>query len=186
MSVARILGVDPGTRKAGWAVLDVFKGGQLSLVASGTWRLGDSRVAVGQRLYKLQVEMAAVMGEFQPTQVALESAFFGQNAKTALRIGEARGLVLAAAAGRDLPLQELPPALVKRRVAGAGAASKEQIAAYVRVHLQLPSDHAFDSEDASDACAVALCMAFSLDANGISPAQNAKKGCKLPPGARFQ
>ncbi len=186
MATARILGVDPGTRKVGWGVIDVDSAGQVQLVATGTWNLGESKIVIGQRLYKLQIELAAVMAEFEPTHVALESAFFGQNAKTALRIGEARGLILAAAAGRDLPLDEIPPALVKRRVAGGGAASKEQIAAYVCVHLNLPASHSFDTEDSSDACAVALCMAFTLGSGPTTVTPKSKNGSKLPPGASFQ
>lgn len=185
----RVLGVDPGTRVAGWALLANTAQGAISLV-SGTWRLGASELPAPQRLLKLHELMSAVVREHQPTALAIESAFLGPNARSALRLGEARGVVMLAAAAAGLAVEEIPPATVKRRVAGAGAASKEQIERLVRLRLGL-GDCSFGSSDESDAVAVALCAWLAGDgrAGGLpaSAGIRSRRGrAALPAGARIQ
>lgn len=154
MGTQRVLGVDPGTRLVGWAVLE-RRGVGVQHVASGVWRLGRPPVEVAERLLRLRGAMQECVRAYAPACLALEAAFFGKNARSALRLGEARGAAIVTAAELALPVLELPPALVKRRVAGSGAASKEQIAHLVRVQLALAPE--FESSDESDALAVALC-----------------------------
>jgi crossover junction endodeoxyribonuclease RuvC len=173
----RILGIDPGTQKVGWAVLEESSVGKPSYLASGSWRLGDSRVPLSERLVRLQREVQQVVARFDPHTLALEAAFLGKNVRSALRLGEARGVVIANVCQPGVALLELPPAQVKLRVAGNGNANKAQLARLVAVQLELEND--FESEDESDAVAVAFC--------GVLEQHPSKPGSlKLPPGASLQ
>jgi crossover junction endodeoxyribonuclease RuvC len=134
--------------------------------------------------------LAAVVREHGPEQLALEAAFFGKNAHSALRIGEARGVVMMTCAEAGLNVLELPPAVVKRRIAGAGAATKEQIARLVTLRLGLPEDSTFSTFDESDALAVAMC-GLDLHARAeVLPDLKSKTSGRtksgLPPGASIQ
>ncbi len=183
----RVLGVDPGTRLAGWAVLaEGGAAGEPTLVASGTLRLDRGRPDAAERLRRLHDGLGEVLDAHRPDVVALEAAYFGVNARSALKLGEARGAVLLLAATRGLAVAELSPATVKRRVAGNGNASKEQVAALVRVRLALDPAHDFATPDESDAAAVALCALVerALPAAAASPVRRRRR--TLPPGARFQ
>ena len=171
----RVLGVDPGTRVVGWAVLTPRAAGGAS-VASGTWRLGGSEVPVPVRLHRLHEGLVSVLQLHQPTELAIEAAYLGQNVRSALRLGEARGVVMMAAAAAGLTVEEIPPATVKRRVAGARAASH---------------DRRFGSADESDAVAVARCAlrAGERRAGGrpASAGARSRRGrTALPAGARLQ
>ena len=177
-----ILGVDPGTQRAGWALVGRASDGRATHVASGAWTLGGSRVDVADRLVRLREETLALLQQFRPQMLAIESAFFGKNARSALRLGEARGVVLLTAREQGLEVLELPPALVKRRVTGAGAANKEQVARLVAAQLEL-DESAFECADQSDAVAVALCGLIESQA-GAPPVAGSKRG--LPRGASLQ
>ncbi|MCX8229679.1 MAG: crossover junction endodeoxyribonuclease RuvC [Planctomycetota bacterium] len=174
MAKERVLGIDPGTQVVGWGVVESGAHGPI-YVASGVWKLGDSRRSVPERLARLRKELVLVLDAWNPTRVAVESAFFGNNARSALRIGEARGVVLCSAGERGIPLVELAPAMVKKRVAGSGAARKEQVARLLTAQLSCP---VFATEDESDAIAVALCAYL----DGDTPSFRGK----IPPGARIQ
>jgi len=180
-----VLGVDPGTQLAGWALMGHTSDRQPLLVKSGLWRLGDSRVAMGERLLKLRAEMVTVLTEFRPQRLVLESAFFGKNARSALRLGEARGVILVTAQEFGLQLCEVPPARVKARAAGSGSASKEQVARLVGEQLGVTE---FESFDESDAVAVALCGLVEADSPtaGLSRGRSRSGPQGLPKGARFQ
>lgn len=179
----RILGVDPGTRLAGWAILDPAAP-HARRVAGGVWRLGSSAIPLPERLQRLAAALEQVLEEHTPRLLALEAAFFGRNARSALRIGEARGVVMMAAARRGVPVVEIPPATVKRRVTGAGAASKEQVDRLVRMHVGEPQLR-FEGRDESDALAIALCAWMSAGTSRRVPARTARRG-SLPAGARLQ
>ena len=155
MEALRVLGIDPGTRVVGWGVLEGDGGGEPAYVGSGVLELGRSSAALPDRLLRLRHGLLELIEMHRPDLLALESAFFGKNARSALRLGEARGTVIVTSCELKVTLRELAPALVKRRVAGAGAATKEQVARLVK--LRLPGTGDFGSEDESDALAVALC-----------------------------
>jgi crossover junction endodeoxyribonuclease RuvC len=192
VSKTRVLGIDPGTQLVGWAVAEPGPGGKLQRIDSGVWRLGRSPKSMGKRLKLLFEELQVVLQEASPAVVALESAFFGKNARSALRIGEARGVVLMAAELAGTPVVEIPPATIKARVAGTGAATKEQVERLVQMHYVLDC-HAIDTADESDALAIAASVLLdptgadaksleTLKTEGLSP----QKRGKLPPGASFQ
>jgi len=149
--VFRVLGVDPGTRVAGWGVIDV-RGSKASLVSAAAIRTrADS---VPGRLAELHAALVAVVAKWKPACVAIETPFFGRNANSALVVGMARGIAVLTAAEAGLPVHEYPPATIKKAVVGRGGASKEQVAAMVRVILGLREVP--KPADVTDALAIAL------------------------------
>ncbi|MDA0668008.1 MAG: crossover junction endodeoxyribonuclease RuvC [Planctomycetota bacterium] len=192
MAKLRILGIDPGSQVVGWAIAESDGRGQLARIDSGAWTLGRAPTAMGVRLHRLHQHLVEVFEKYQPQSVALEAAFFGKNAQSALRIGEARGIVLMTSEAYGVPLVELSPATVKVRVAGTGSATKEQVEHLVRVHYGL-TDFEPATADESDALAVAACALLNpagqdatsfktSDSGGLEPRNRGK----LPPGATFQ
>ena len=155
----RILGIDPGTKVTGFGAIDVDDvSGSLSLARMGVLK-APARASLAQRLYTMSRLLDELFDEIEPTEVAVEQPFFARNVKAAFAIGEVRGISLIAAAARDLPVHEYPPAAVRETVVGHGGASKSDVAGMVAAHLRL--DLAENAElDATDATAVALCHAF--------------------------
>ncbi len=147
----RVLGVDPGSRKLGWAVLVADRDG-VRVVASGTLTPPKS-AALAARLGFLLNELAALLSQHRVDALAVEQAFVYKNPKTALVIGQARGLPIALAAARGLSVHEYQPSVVKRAVVGSGRASKEQVRHMVQLQLRLPD---LPQEDEADALAIAL------------------------------
>ena len=117
------------------------------------------RASLAQRLFTISELLGHLFDEIQPTEVAVEQPFVGQNVKAAFAIGEARGIALIAAAARHLPISEYPPASIRETVAGHGSATKSEVAGMVAAHLQLDPATTTDL-DATDATAVALCHFF--------------------------
>ncbi len=150
----RLLGVDPGTQTLGWGIVTLEKNPKL--VACGAVR-ANRREAAAERLACMADSLAAIIEEHKPDRAAVEKAFFGKSAASALRIGEARGVVLAELARAHVPVEEITPAEVKRSVAGSGAAHKRQVQTMVTAILGLAEPP--EPLDASDALAVALCLA---------------------------
>lgn len=114
----------------------------------------DPTEAMPRRLRQLADGIAEVIAEHRPTVVALEAAFHGVNAMSALKLGLARGAVMVTAATRDLEVVEFPPALVKKAIVGNGRATKAEIQARVRALCRLRRE---PSPDAADALAIAIC-----------------------------
>jgi len=192
MSAVRVCGVDPGTQVAGWSVLERGEDGTLAYLASGVLRLGRAPQPMPERLSHLHRELTAILAKWQVHAMALEGAFFGLNARSALRLGEARGVALLAAAQADCPLQELPPATVKARVAGSGQATKEQVQKLLGVHLP-NAPREFAASDEADAVAIALCLLLDPSFQDASSLIQSKTGGRsrrssvtLPPGTSFQ
>lgn len=150
-SVRRILGVDPGTRVAGWGVVELT-GNRARLVACGAIRTRAADVA--GRLREVHEGLRDVVAAHRPSVLAVERPFFGKNASSALAIGMARGAAFVVAAQHEVEVREYPPATVKRAVVGNGNASKDQVARMVALLLGLAS--APEPTDATDALAVAL------------------------------
>ncbi len=148
----RILGVDPGTLVCGYGVIEVF-GNRVQPIAYGVARGGNESLAV--RLKVIHEGICTIIERFEPDVVAVEGAFFHKNARSAIKIGEGRGVVLLAAAAAGLPVEEYSPAAVKKAVAGNGRAHKQQVQGMVRVILNLPEPP--KDEDAADALAIAIC-----------------------------
>jgi crossover junction endodeoxyribonuclease RuvC len=151
----RILGIDPGSRRTGWALL-AQAGRTLSILESGVIRLAE-KDALAVRLGGLLEATESLLETSAPTEVAVEDIFAAKNARSALALGQARGVVLAAAGRRRLPIHAYPPATVKRSVCGHGRAEKEQVQRMVTALLAL---RAAPLEDEADAMAIAICHAL--------------------------
>jgi len=147
----RILGVDPGTRATGFGVVDV-EGSVLRCVAHGVIRPRADSLAL--RLRAIQIELQAVISEHRPDAAAVENVFAFRNVRSALTLGHARGVALAALAHGELDAGEYSPSQVKAAVVGYGAASKSQVQLMVQRLLGLSEA---PRPDAADALAIAIC-----------------------------
>ncbi len=150
----RVLGVDPGLRRTGWGVVAI-DGNALAFVAAGTVTApldGD----LGSRLRALHAGLAAVVDRWVPDEAAVEQTFVSRDASATLKLGQARGIALLVPAQAGLAVAEYAPNAVKKAIVGAGHADKGQIRAMVRVLLPRAE---FDTDDAADALAVAICHA---------------------------
>lgn len=174
-----VLGIDPGTRVLGYGALVVAPGGP-RLLACGVLA-PDGRAAVPARLAEIQVELEELLAALRPGIVAVERAFHAKNAQSAFRLGEARGVVLAAAARAGIEIREFAPASAKKAVLGHGGASKEQIA---RMIAQLLGTGPLDvPSDATDALALAFACTRRPTA-GLAPAgQRRARGAGTRNGA---
>jgi crossover junction endodeoxyribonuclease RuvC len=150
----RVLGVDPGSAVTGFGIVEGAPG-NFRYVAAGTIRSRPGE-PLTERLRTIHSRLLAIVDEFAPGALSLERNFVARNVQSAFRIGEARAIVMLAAAERALPLYEYPPNTVKLAVAAFGHADKEQIAWMVRRMLGLGLTTELAS-DASDALALALC-----------------------------
>jgi crossover junction endodeoxyribonuclease RuvC len=146
-----ILGIDPGSRRTGWGVVQQ-QGNQCHHVASGTLTL-DATAPLPERLLALTLGLERVLEQHRPDQCALEQVFSARYARSALVLGQARGAILATVARTGLPIYEYAPTQIKQAVVGAGRAEKDQVARMVAVLLGYRAPLA---EDEADALAVAL------------------------------
>ena len=150
----RILGIDPGSRVAGYGVIEA-QGDRLDFVTCGVIRVTPS-YTFGERLREIYQGIGEVIARHQPQQVAIEEVFMAKNANSALKLGHARGVLMLAVMQAELPLAEYSPRLIKQSAAGYGNADKGQIQQMVQVILALTKS---PSQDAADALAVAICHA---------------------------
>ena len=150
----RILGLDPGLVRTGWGMIDVASG-RMKVVAAGVIA-PDSKQAMTARLICLHQELTAIIATYQPGSAAAETIFVNRNPASALKLGQARGVILLASAQAGLKVAEYAPNLIKKSLVGTGHASKEQIIIMIR-HL-LPGLPPMGT-DAADALAVAVCHA---------------------------
>ncbi|MBI2359138.1 MAG: crossover junction endodeoxyribonuclease RuvC [Deltaproteobacteria bacterium] len=138
----RILGIDPGTVNTGWGIVDMA-GGSLCHVAHGTVSAAQD-LGQGSRLSRIYRSLQEIVRSYEPQGVSLEKVFFARNAQSALKLGQARGVALLAAAENRLALHEYTSAEIKLAVVGYGGASKEQVQKMVaalrpgRRHLPSP------------------------------------------------
>lgn len=149
----RVLGVDPGTRVVGYALLDVPAPGRFEYIECGVLRV-RARDQLGDRLLELAVGLREVIAEFGPGVLAIERAFHGLNAASALTLAEARGALKLVALEQTLVVSEYAPAMIKRAVVGNGRATKAEVQARVRLLCRLGSA---PEADAADALAIAIC-----------------------------
>lgn len=158
-SMAQILGIDPGLQRLGWGV--VRKEGQnFSAVGYDCFQT-DSQLPMIVRLDLLYQQVILLIEKYHPDYLSVESLFFNTNAKTALAVGHARGVILLAGQHKNIKLLEFTPLQIKMFLTGYGRADKNQIQQMVKTLLKLKS--APRSDDAADGLACALCAAFSLD-----------------------
>lgn len=147
----RVLGIDPGTRRLGWGVVE-RRGAARAAVAAGVVSLRASE-ALEVRLAKVHAALEEIVSTYSPSVLAVEDIFYAEFPAAAIKLGHVRGVVLLVGAQQGLEVASYPPALVKRSLAGRGAAEKSQVARMVAAALGL---RAAPPADAADALAVAL------------------------------
>jgi len=147
----RVLGIDPGSQRTGFGIIDCLAGGERH-VASGCIDVAGRAMVV--RLQRIYADINALVIEHRPDMIAIERVFLHRNPDSALKLGQARGVALCAAASLGASVHEYAPRAIKMAVTGYGAAAKPQVAQMVRTLLQLES---LLGADAADALAAALC-----------------------------
>ena len=148
-----ILGVDPGTLVTGYGVIE-HSNGTTTVLACDAIK-NNSSTPLPSRLKKIFETLSRVITEYHPDELALETAFYGKNAQSALKLGHARGVAMLAAISHDIPTHEYSPREVKKSVVGNGAASKQQVQYMVKSLLRMKTLPKYF--DTTDALAVAMC-----------------------------
>ena len=150
----RIMGIDPGLRNCGWGVVEQT-GSRLLFVAAGTVR-SDGKASLASRLLQIHEGLTAVLLEHRPHEAAIEETFVNKDARATLKLGQARGVAMLVPATAGLSVSEYAPNQVKKTVIGVGHGTKAQI--NLMVGMLLPQAR-WDSDDAADALAIAICHA---------------------------
>ena len=153
----KIFGIDPGSERTGYGCVEI-DGSRHRIITSGAIRT-PAAATFPEKLLRIHAGLVALIGECRPDCVAIENLFHAVNARSALKLGHARGVAMLAAVEAGLPVFEYTPAEVKRAVVGYGRAEKQQVQQMVKLILGLatvPTPH-----DASDALAVAICHSHS-------------------------
>jgi crossover junction endodeoxyribonuclease RuvC len=151
-----ILGVDPGTLITGYGIIEA-RGTTVRALEYDVVR-NQSSQSMPIRLKAIYSALCKVIDRYHPDEFAIETAFYGKNAQSAMKLGHARGVSILAAVNYEIPTSEYSPREVKRSVAGTGAASKDQVSYMVQSILKLKTQPRY--YDATDALAVALCHSF--------------------------
>ena len=154
----RILGIDPGTLRLGYGVVEMSRGAQgtaVRYIECGVIS-APARLPRAERLVEIGRGLRELLAELAPAAVAMEEAFFGKNVQSTLALGEARGVALLVAGEAGLTVAGYSPAAIKKSVVGHGRATKDQIGFLVRATLKMRRTPA---ADAADALAIAICHA---------------------------
>lgn len=154
----RILGIDPGTLITGYGIVD-FENNEIKHVASGIIKINAYKEQA-KRLQVIYAEINSLIKKFRPDEFALETAFYGKNVQSTLKIGYARAASMLVAIHNDLPIKEYSPREIKKAVVGNGAASKNQVQFMMKKLLCLKNNKI--KFDETDALAVAVCHAFKV------------------------
>lgn len=150
------MGIDPGTNYTGYGILEAA-GRDARCVVLGYIELNKVSDTY-QKLRMIFERVSALIDEYSPDEVALESPFFGENVQSMLKLGRAQGVAMAAALTKGLPVFEYAPRRIKQSITGNGGASKEQVAALLKAMLGV--EYSLKKLDATDGLAVALCHHF--------------------------
>lgn len=153
LSLMIVLGVDPGSLITGYGIIENRNGVMRVLECDAIQNRSETPMPL--RLKLIFDTLTAVIDKYQPDEFAIETAFYGKNAQSALKLGHARGAAMLAAVSRDLPTTEYSPREVKKAIVGNGAASKQQVQYMVRSLLHMRATPKF--YDTTDALAVAIC-----------------------------
>jgi len=152
-----ILGIDPGIAITGYGVVKL-KNKECRMIKCGAIVTGAAE-PFGQRLEKLHLGITKIIKTYKPDEVAVEKLFFAKNTKTALAVGEARGVINLAIQQNNCRLREFTPLQVKQAMTGYGQASKQQIQTMIKEQLKLKEEPRPD--DVADALAIAVCSAYT-------------------------
>ena len=148
----RVLGIDPGTIRLGYGIIDGEE--QMCMRCCGVLNL-SSKKPIETRLYSLYSELSKIIVEQQPDEVAIEEPFVGCNTRSALAIGRAQAVAMLAATNQGLPVYRYSPTEIKQQVTNYGGSDKRQVQEMIKIQLGLPQPP--QSSDVADALAIAIC-----------------------------
>lgn len=149
-----VIGIDPGSQRTGWGIVREHSG-VLEHIASGIIRTTSTERIFSRRLAVIYTELALVLRQYEPEEGAIEDVFVSQNAKTALKLGQARGVCVACLAAHNIAVYDYAPTLMKQTLVGTGRAEKEQVAFMVQTFLGVQK--AVWPLDTTDALGIAIC-----------------------------
>jgi len=158
----KIIGIDPGSQITGSGIIE-FANGKISLIEYDIIKL-SSRDPMSIRLKKIYDFILKKISKYKPDEFAIETAFYGKNVQSTMKLGQVRGAAIIAAMNKKLNIEEYSPREVKKYVTGSGAASKQQVLTIVKNILSIRVSPKFF--DASDALAIAICHYFNLTSTG--------------------
>ena len=171
--MAIILGIDPGSRKTGFGLIETGNSPEIRYISSGVIRL-EHLTTFPERLALLFSSLQQLILEHSPDQAAIEEVFLGKNASSALKLGQARGAAIVSCTHSGLIVSEYAARKVKQAIAGSGNASKDQMGHMIKTLLSLPG---IPQEDAADALAIALCHFHSQTSlSRVSGAIHSRRG----------
>lgn len=173
-----ILGVDPGTNVTGYGLIE-YTNNKFKRISHGVIKLPSSK-SLSEKIEIIYAELDKLLKVYKPDEFAIETAFYGKNIQSVLKIGYARGVSLLAAIHNKVPASEYSPREVKKAVVGKGSASKQQVNYMVMTILN--SKKIKFKPDESDALAIALCHAFRLKAPSFKKSKNWKDFIEANPG----
>lgn len=153
----RILGIDPGFAITGYSIID-YIGNKFTLIDSGAI-LTEAHTSFPLRLEKIYNELQEIIERYKPDAMSIEELFFNNNAKTAINVAQARGVILVVAKINNLPIYEYTPLQIKQAVVGYGRANKTQIQHMVKMILN--EENLPKLDDTTDSMAIAICHAHS-------------------------
>jgi crossover junction endodeoxyribonuclease RuvC len=155
----RVLGIDCGGECTGYGVVEMHADGKLHCMSCGGIKL-SAREPLPRRLARIYMQLGAIISEHRPDEVAIEDVFYALNVKSALKLGQVRGVAMLAAAAAGLEVAEYSPLTIKSSVVGYGRAEKQQVQQMVTRLLELSTPP--EPMDASDALAIAICHLHTL------------------------
>jgi len=153
-----ILGIDPGTTETGYGIIK-YESNAFTKIASGVISLPSTK-PIPTRLGVIHEEIIKIIKLHKPDEFAIETAFYGKNVQSAMKIGYARGVAILAAVLNNIPISEYSPREIKKSVVGRGSATKEQVGFMIKSILVLDKKNM--KSDETDALAIALCHAFRM------------------------
>lgn len=153
----RILGIDPGFAITGYSIIN-YIGNKFTLIDSGAI-LTEAHTSFPLRLEKIYNELQEIIEKYKPDAMSIEELFFNNNAKTAINVAQARGVILVVAKINNLPIYEYTPLQIKQAVVGYGRANKTQIQHMVKMILN--EENLPKLDDTTDSMAIAICHAHS-------------------------
>ena len=169
----KVFGIDPGSARTGYGCVQ-SDGSRHRMIVCGAITIPASR-SFPEKLKIIHVELGILIARYQPEVVAIENLFHAVNARSALKLGHARGVAMLAAVEAGVPIVEYTPAEVKQSVVGYGRAEKGQVQSMVQLLLGLSEPPA--PFDASDALAIAVCHLHRMNLSGLgAPPPDAPKG----------
>lgn len=170
--MALILGIDPGSRKTGFGVINQV-GAKCEYVTSGVIRL-HKEPTLPDRLNLIFDSITEIIGQYSPVSLAIEQVFIGRGPDAAIKLGQARGVAILAGTQAKLEIYEYAARKVKQAVVGNGNANKDQVGYMVQSLLKLPG---LPQEDAADALAIALCHAYTFSGLvNVAGASHSRRG----------